>query len=108
MVRLFGFAWGGRAAATGNNDRAVDDVDRASGSRSSVKRNSQSLSEKNTPGSSSSGNGKKGKRRRRFEEERKKEEQKGARRKSTFEHRGSLTSSVPQGRNYLQTPVQSN
>ena len=103
MVRLFGFAWGGRAANR-SNDRAVDEVDRVSGSRSSAQRNS--LSEKNTAGSSSSVNGKKGKRRRRFEEDRKKEEQKGARRKS-FEHRGSLTSSVPQGRICRQAPVQS-
>ena len=96
MVRLFGFALGGRSAA-GNGDRArTDEVDHASGSRKSVHRNS--LSERNAPGNSSSvGNGKKGKRRRQFEQERKKEEQKGARRKNTFEHRGSLTSSVPQG-----------
>ena len=96
MVRLFGFALGGRSAA-GNGDRTrTDEVDHASGSRKSVHRNS--LSERNAPGNSSSvGNGKKGKRRRQFEQERKKEEQKGARRKNTFEHRGSLTSSVPQG-----------
>ena len=50
MVRLFGFAFGGRAAANGGNgDRAaVDEVDRASGSRSNVKTNS--LSEKSLQG----------------------------------------------------------
>ena len=101
MVRLFGFGWGGGSGQ--NSDRAVDEVDRASsGTKGSVSRNSPP--EKDPP---ISGNAKKGKKkRRRFEEERKKEEQKGARRKnSAFEHRGSLTSSAPQGR---QPPVRHN